>query len=65
MKKAVLSCAALGLALAFASSPVQAAVYDFSFTDYLPTHEVYGSGTLTVSGGVDSVHGDVGHGNDP
>jgi hypothetical protein len=50
MKKVVLSCAALGLALGFASGPVQAAVYDFSFADYLPTHELYGSGTLTVSG---------------
>jgi hypothetical protein len=51
MKNAVLSGAALWLTLSFASSPVQAAVYDFSFTDFNSPSEVYGSGTLTVSGG--------------
>jgi hypothetical protein len=50
MKNAFLSCAALWLALSFALSPVQAAVYDFSFYDISNPTLVYGGGTLTVSG---------------
>ncbi len=49
MRSAYLSCAGLLIALGFASSPAQAALYDFSFVEIGNPTKVYGSGQLTAS----------------
>ena len=49
MRSAYLSCAGLLITLGFASSPAQAALYDFSFVEIGNPTKVYGSGQLTVS----------------
>ncbi len=54
MKSALLSCAALSLALSFPSSPVHAALYNFTFYDISSPTLVYGDGELTVSTGAGS-----------